>query len=201
MEFGVDGEYPWASWSPDGRRVVCLTKREIQVVDLERKAVVQTYPRQGIYQQLFWSPDGKWFCGVGNHGSEMWTVVRLNLASGRLNPVRSYQNCTPDWFPDSDRILFSSRPANQKANKGYGWTELWMARGDGSEAWIVYGEEGSHIYGGALSPDPRYVLFTKTGADPEMRSRYPQAKSATVLTIGEGWEPSWTYTEPQGKKR
>jgi len=36
-----------------------------------------------------------------------------------------------------------------------------MANGDGSEKSLVYGEDGRHIYGGAISPDGVYVLFTR----------------------------------------
>ena len=50
--------------------------------------------------------------------------------------------CTPDWFPGSDRIIFSWRPRGQKENEGYGWTQLWMADAEGKERKLVYGEDG-----------------------------------------------------------
>ena len=51
-----------------------------------------------MYQQLFWSPDGKWFCGVTNNLGEMWTVARMDAVTGEINAVNTFQNCTPDWF-------------------------------------------------------------------------------------------------------
>jgi len=218
---GKDGEYPWASWSPDGSQIACLTKKGIQIVDLATKEIVREIPRQGIYQQFFWSPDGKWFCGVANHLGESWTVVRMNAETGELNPLRKFQNCTPDWFPDSMRIIFSSRPAGQKVNDGYGYTQLWMVDGDGSNARLIYGEEEYHIYGGALSPDGQYVVFTKGlkdgsgaekagapiaimrlsdapsigGESKELRGIHPQTKDGPVLVLSDGWEPCWTYAE------
>ena len=221
LVFGEEGAYPWASWSPDGQRIVCLTKKGIRVVDMAAKEVVREFPRQGIYQQLFWSPDGKWFCGVANHQGESWTVVRLSAETGQINPVRSFQNCTPDWFPDSKRIVMSSRPANQPGARGYGYTQLWMADGNGGNQRLIYGEDGSHIYGGALSPEGRYVLFTKgpkdgsgsekagapmgilrladaptiTGASPDLRKRHPDTKDGPVLMLETAWEPCWTYAE------
>ena len=107
VQIGGDREFPWASWSPDGKQIACLTQKGIQIVDLETKKVVREMPRKGIYQQLFWSPDGQWFCGVAN-ARMMWTVVRMNAQTGELNIVHEFQSCTPDWFPDSKHIIYPS---------------------------------------------------------------------------------------------
>jgi Tol biopolymer transport system component len=218
---GVDKEYPWGVWSPDGKQISCLTLKGIQIVDLATKTVVRQWPRKGIYQQLFWSPDGKWACGVANLG-EAWTIVRLNIETGELNAVHRFQSCTPDWFPDSRRIIYSSRPAGQR---GYGWTQLWMADGDGQHAELIYGEDGRHIYGGALSPDGKYVLFSRGTADgggsessgaplcimrladaptiggpsQDLRAVHPKTKDGPILHFADGWEPHWTYAEVGGK--
>ncbi|GMV93286.1 MAG: hypothetical protein AMXMBFR82_30640 [Candidatus Hydrogenedentota bacterium] len=220
MVYGEDGEYPWACWSGDGKQIVCLERKGIKVVNLGTREVVQELPRNGVYQQLFASANGKWFCGTGNIQNASWNVVRMNAEDGAVNAVHIFQSCTPDWFPDSERIIFSSRPT-QKSNDGYGWTQLWMANADGSNAKLIYGEEGAHIYGGQVSPDGQYVLFTKTLADgggaeesggpmflmrlsdaptiggesPELRSLHVNTKDGPVLEIGTGWEPHWTYAD------
>jgi Tol biopolymer transport system component len=222
VQIGGDREFPWASWSPDGRQIACLSPKAIQIVDLQTKNVVREVPRQGIYQQLFWSPDGQWFCGVAN-ARIMWTVVRVNAQTGDVNIVHEFQSCTPDWFPDSQRIIFPSRPAGQD---GYGFTQLWMNDGEGKEPKMIFGEDGYHIYGGALSPDGKYVLFTRCGQDGggsegsgapicvmrmedapgiagesvALRKAHPDAKDATVLQLAEGWEPCWTYAEIGAQK-
>lgn len=217
VRVGGDREFPWASWSPDGKQIACLTQKGIQIVDLETRKVVRELPRKGIYQQLFWSPDGRWFCGVAN-ARIMWTVVRMDAQTGDLNIVQEFQSCTPDWFPDSQHIIYPSRPAGQS---GYGFTQLWMSDGDGKQARMIYGEDGYHIYGGALSPDAKYVLFTRCGEDgggaeksgapicvmrmenapaiagpsEALRKVHREAKEAVVLQLVEGWEPCWTYAE------
>ena len=220
---GEEGEYPWASWSPDSRNIICLTIKGIHVVELAARKVIRELPRQGIYQQLFSSPDGRWFCGVANTLG-MWTIVRVNAETGRLNPVHKFQSCTPDWFPDSKRIIFSSRPADQSPDNDYGWTQLWMADGDGENERLVYGEDGFHIYGGILSPDGKYVLFTKSpkdgggskesgavmciihfgdtpligGESRDLRKKHPGTNDGPVLELPMAWEPFWTYAEIGG---
>ena len=229
------GEIPWASWGPDGRQLACLTRTGIEIRDTATRQVLRTLDRKGIYQQLYWSPDGKWFTGTANAFGEVWTVVRLNAATGEVNAVAKFQNCTPDWFPDSQRIIYSSRPANQEdadlemakavgQPPGYGWTQLWSAKADGSQRSLIYGEDGKHVYAGALSPDGKYVLFTLStsdgneaaaemrlmrmsdtpaigGVSKALRKLHPHTKDGPVLPLGLGWEPHWTYTEIGGGKR
>ena len=215
------GQYSWASWSPDGKQIACLTKRWILIVDLATKEVVSKMSRQGVFQQFFWSPDGKWFCGVANYLGEVWTIARLDFKTGQLNPTHGFQSCTPDWFPDSKHIIFSCRPAGQSANQGYGWTQLWMVEGDGKNPRLLFGQDGYHIYGGTLSPDGKYVLFTKCprdgggseesgapicimrfadaptieGRSSDLRKVHPNTKDGPVLQLFDGWEPCWTYAD------
>jgi Tol biopolymer transport system component len=222
VQIGGDREFPWASWSPDGKQLACLTQKGIQIVDLVTKKVLRELPRKGIYQQLFWSPDGQWFCGVAN-ARIMWTVVRMHAQTGELNLVHEFQSCTPDWFHDSKHIIFPCRAAGQK---GYGFTQLYMSDGAGKETKLIYGEDGFHIYGGALSPDDKYVLFTRcpqdgggseksgapicvmrmadapaaAGPSPALRKVHPEAKEAPVLQLVDGWEPHWTYAEIGAKE-
>ncbi|HWB96250.1 MAG TPA: hypothetical protein VG672_06095 [Bryobacteraceae bacterium] len=232
--YGPPGDYPWASWSPDGKQVACLTKTGIEIRDLATRQVMRTIDRHGIYQQLYWSPDGHWFTGPANHYGESWTVIRLNADSGATNVVAKFQNCTADWFPSSQRLIYSSRPANQdepdggqlagavKQKPGYGWTQLWMADGDGNNRSLIYGEDGRHIYGGDVSPDGKYVLFTKSmtdggietgviyvmrlsdapsigGESKALRKLHPGAKNGPILEISDGWEPHWTYAKIGGR--
>ena len=219
--FGEEAEYAWASWSPDRKQLLCLTRKEIQIVDVATKEVVRSLPRNGIYQQLFWSPDGQWFTGTGNVAGKQWSVVRMNAGTGEINPIITFQSCTPDWIPHSNRIIFSSRPAGQSDIHPTGWTQLYAADGAGKQVDLLYGEDGYHIYGGATSPDQEYVIFTKCdldgggsekagapmcvmsmsdapaigGVSPYLQQQFPSANAAEILTIGTGWEPVWTYKE------
>ena len=211
-------KHPWGCWSPDGTQISCLSLKGIEILDVATGKVKRRMKRAGYFQQLFWSPDGKWFCGTANVGGELWTIVRMDVATGKWNVVSRFRNCTPDWFPDSRQVIFSNRPANQK---GYGWTQLWMAPGQGGQRKMLYGEDGRHIYGGGLSPDGRYVLFTRCPKDgggsersgapgglmrladapiigansPALRKLHPGAHDGPVLALPDLWEPHWTFTD------
>jgi Tol biopolymer transport system component len=219
--YGETGEYPWASWGPDGRQIVCLSIKGISFVNIADRQVVRTLERQGFFQQLTWSPDGKWLSGVANAFGTGWSVARMDAATGQTNAVSRVDCCTPDWFPDGWHLIFSNRPPGQKGNGGNGWTQLWMADAEGKVRRLVYGEDGRHVYGGYVSPDGKYVLFTGNmqedgdpenagapmglmrladapiigGESKELHALHPHASSGPVLALPVGWEPCWTFAE------
>jgi Tol biopolymer transport system component len=159
----------------------------------------------------------------------------MDASTGAVNAVATNQNCTPDWFPDSRHTIYSSRPIKQEdadggvaakavgQRPGYGWTQLWMADVEGNKHSLLYGEDGRHIYGGAVSPDGRYVLFTRSltdgneetavlglirfsdapiiaGESKALRKLHPNTKDGPVLSLGPGWEPHWTSARLGGAK-
>jgi Tol biopolymer transport system component len=218
---GGEGELPWASWSPDGRELATLSLRGIAFVDPTTGQTRRTFPRRGFFQQLTWSPNGKWLVGVANSFGTGWSIARMDAFTGETGPINKVDCCTPDWFPDSSAVIFSWRPPGQKANRGIGWTQLWQAEAEGKRPRLVYGEDGRHIYGGHISPDGRYALFTGNpqedgdpqhagapmglirlsdtpiigGASAELRQLHPTAKNGPVLVLPSGWEPCWTSNE------
>lgn len=227
-EIGTTGDLPWASWSPDGTELATLSIKGIAFVDASTGSVRRKLPRKGFYQQLTWSPDGRWLCGVSNSFGTGWSVARMDAATGEANAVSQVDCCTPDWFLDSKQIIFSNRPSGQKANDGQGWTQLWSADANGDNRRLVFGEDGRHIYGGHVSPDGLYVLFTGNpqedgdpqnsgapmglirlgdspiigGESTELRALHPAAKSGPVLSLPAGWEPCWTLSEmPAGGEK
>ena len=63
VELGGRGDYPWASWSRTEARSPACTRMGSRSMMSRPDLVVSKMPRQGIYQQLFWSPDGTMVCG------------------------------------------------------------------------------------------------------------------------------------------
>ena len=115
-------------------------------------------------------------------------------------------------------MIFSWRPPGQKTNRGLGWTQLWRADAAGQEPRLVYAKDDRHAYGGFVSPDGKYVVFTGNieedgdpgarrgadepdalddapiieGASPGVRALHPEAKNGPILNLPSGWEPCWT---------
>jgi hypothetical protein len=222
---GADGEWPWASWSPDGKQIACLYKRQgvIRIFELASKKLVTEMPRQGIFQQLFWSPDGKHLCGTANVNGQDWNILSLELATGKSTVLSRDLNCTPDWFQHhSQRVIYSNRTPGLGSE--YGWTMLMQATADGKDRTLIYGERGHHIYYGCTSPDDQYAIFANPPSDGgtdanmaiirladtpiivpddyvQLRSLYPNAKSGPVLRLEQpGFEPHWTYAEIGAKQ-
>jgi Tol biopolymer transport system component len=218
---GREGDLPWATWSPDGSELATLSIKGVSIVDAATGKVRRTFPRQGFYQQMTWSPDGRWLVGVSNNFATSWSIGRMEVATGKVNAVNTVDCCTPNWFPDTRKVIFSWRPPGQKENRGLGWTQLWRAEAEGKNPQLVFGEDGRHIYGGHISPDGKYVLFTGNveedgdpghsgapmglmrladapiigGASPALCALHPEAKQGPVLDLPAGWAPCWTYSE------
>jgi Tol biopolymer transport system component len=217
-------DYNWASWGPDGKRLACLSMKGIRLIDLSTKKTIKELSRRGIVQQLVWSPDGKWFIGTANGLGQYWNIGRINEVTGEINAVSETDryNCTPDWLADSQHVVYSRGIIPDVG----GWAQLWIADSDGKEKRVLYAEEGRHIYGGCVSPDGKYVLFTRSqkdlgevdnslttmaiirfqdtpviaGKNESLRKAYPDANNGPVLQLSWGWEPHWTYAAIDIKK-
>jgi Tol biopolymer transport system component len=211
MVFG--NAFPWASWGPDGRQLACLAPRGIQIVEVATRQVLRQYPRKGIVEQLVWSPDGKRFVGTANGLGAFWNIGCLNPDTGALQAVSETEryNCTPDWLPDSQGVVYARGIIPEKAGRA----ELWVAQCDGQQRRRLYAEEGRHIYGACASPDGQYVLFTRSVEDLGKAKdtamaiiRWPApgdvagASSLAIprLDLGPGWEPHWTARELEPPK-
>jgi len=214
-------QYPWACWGPAGKELACLTPSGIRIFDVERRREIRKLPRRGVVQQLGWSPDGRWFTGTANGLGIAWCVGALNIETAQMRAVAETDryNCTPDWWPDTASVIYS-RGIVPGAE---GRAQLWRGHVDGRPPTLLVAEEDRHLYGGCVSPDGQYVLFTRSVQDlgqvdiskttmvicrvrdmpiligpgdcDGMRDRYPNARSGPVLELPRGWEPDWTDAE------
>jgi Tol biopolymer transport system component len=212
-------DFPWASWGPDSKSIAALTPRGIQIVDIGTRKILRTVPRNGLFAQVVWSPNERAFVGTANGLGEFWNIGVVDATSGKISTVSETEryNCTPDWMPDSRHVLYA-RGTVPRLNER---AQLWIAAPDGRDRRMLYAEAGRHIYGGAASPDERYLLFcrcvedlgkvnyAKTSMaiirtadtpmlgdeDAALRKRFPDAKPALRLDLGPGWEPHWTRAD------
>jgi len=181
--------------------------------------LVQRHREFTLVEQLGWSPDGKWFAGTANGLGPYWNIGRVEAATGAINAVSETDryNCTPDWMPDSRRIVYARGIIPEEG----GWAESWVADGNGGRKSMRYAEEGRHVYGACPSPDGKYLVFTRSAKDlgsadragtrlaiirwedtpmvggesGKLREKYPDARRGPRLDLSSGWEPCWTYSE------
>ena len=219
---GQGGEYPWASWSPDGKQVACLSIKGITIVDVVTRQVVRKLPSTRL------------FPAVDLVAGRAMALGRVELVRRELERRRSSrsrrQRRTPSVVPIVARLtgsrtaavsFFRTALGGNRRDDGNGWSQLWMADADGRNRRLVYGEDGRHIYGGQVSPDGKYVVFTGSveevgdprhagapmgllrladapiigGESRELRKLHPEAKRGPVLVLPTGWEPCWTAAE------
>jgi Tol biopolymer transport system component len=206
----------WATWGPDSGTLSALSPRGIHFVDVTTRNVLRTLPRRGVIEQLVWSPDGRALVGTANGLGQYWNVGVLDASSGKITAVSEIEryNCTPDWMPDSRHVIYSRGTIPDKNERA----QLWIAAPDGQDRHMLYAEAGRHIYGGAASPDKRYLLFSRSvedlgkvdhakttlaiirvadtpmlgDDDGGLRNQFPSAKRTIRLDLGPGWEPHWT---------
>jgi hypothetical protein len=235
---GGEGDYPWATLSPDTQQLACLYKREgkIRIFDLQTLKMVKELPRRGIFWQLDWSPDGKEFCGTANVAGRDWSIVTYGIESSKVTPLSRAFNCTPDWFPDSRGCIYSHRNTTLMSDDGgaaakrvsrdryYSWTMIMMADREGKERKLVVAEQYKHLYFACISPDNKYVIYSRLDRDGNLagpmavirladapiidgswravEEQYaPHAKRGPILylAIPAGFHPNWTYAKLGGE--
>jgi hypothetical protein len=206
---GGEGEYPWATLSPDGKQMACLYKKEgkIRIFDFATLKMIKEMPRQGIFQQLGWSPDGKEFCGTANIAGQDWNIVTIGVESGKLTLISRVLNCTPDWFPDSRGCIYSHRnPSLVSDDAGtekkignapnYSWTMIMMADREGKDRKLVVAEQYRHLYFACLSPDNKYVIYCRPEKDGSLTGQMAVIRLADMPII----DGSWRAVEKQYAK-
>ena len=165
---GGEGDYPWATVSPDGKQIACLERRQgkIRIFDLQTLKMIREMPRQGIFQHLGWSPDDKEFCGTANVEGRDWNIETCPLEGGKPTLISRFSDCcTPDWFPDAQHLIFSHRHPGLPSDDGgatakrigenpsASWTMITMADREGKQNQLVVAEQYRHLYFACVSPD------------------------------------------------
>jgi hypothetical protein len=117
-------------------------------------------------------------------------------------------NCTPDWFPDSRGCIFSHRNTSLASDDGgaaakkiandpnYSWTMLMMADREGKERKLVVAEQFKHLYFACVSPDNKYVIYSRLDKDGSLAGPMAVIRLADTPII----DGSWMAVEEQYAK-
>jgi Tol biopolymer transport system component len=185
---GKAGEFPWASWSSDGRQIASLSIKGISFIDLASRRVVRTLPRRGFFQQLVWSPDGQWLCGVANSFDEIF---------GDGDPSSNEAVQLAAEIHAKGWLVFSARTE-------HGDWDLFLMRPEGSDRRPLTDTREFNEAGARFSPDGRRLLFYRMPkAEPVDNNSY--GAFSLVLAEADGRDPvelgrqyPWASWSPDG---
>ncbi len=98
--------------SPDGRSIAFADKdNQLWIWNGEKKALVKiAESSNGMFDDLAWSPDGRWLAFVRTADNDFQQIIALNAATGQMaeltdDRVDSYN---PAWSPDGKWLYFLS---------------------------------------------------------------------------------------------
>lgn len=146
----------WASWAPDGKRLVCTStfekNQELYVVDAdgENRQRLTNDPAFDAHPQ--WSPDGKHVLFATSRWGdfELAVVAVDSLNVTRLTTSRGLDDY-PVWSPDGSHIAFTS---NRDGN-----FEIYVMQADGTHIRNVSQHAASDNFPG-WSPDGKLVFVS-----------------------------------------
>jgi Tol biopolymer transport system component len=171
------------SWSPDGRRIVYVSRRGLSVVDVEsgRTRLIWGHAHL-IAQYPQWSPDGRWILFAKQRSSGQSPDLALIAPNGKQLHVLPHTAdvSEPRWSPDGRHIAYLVNVPN-----GGAWIAV-VARADGSEPIKVAPSDDYQVL--LWSPDSKHVLVIGPGNS----FRIAQADGrGTSLRIRGGEDPDW----------
>ena len=146
----------WASWSPDGKRLVFTStfekNQELYAVDVsgENRQRLTNDPAFDVHPH--WSPDGRKIVFATSRWGDFELAV-LDLATStvtRLTTSRGLDDY-PVWSPDGTQIAFTS---NRDGN-----FEIYLIQADGSDPRNITQQPGSDNFPG-WSPDGKVIFVS-----------------------------------------
>ena len=146
--------FPFAFWSPDGRRIVfdsCPFFCEIVVINDDGTWGTLLSGQNGAFPS--WSPDGEKiaFASTRDGSSEIYVMDVAGFNQRRLTDNSAFDD-TPSWSPDGQKIVFSSFRFTD-----FNW-ELYVMNADGSGETRLTNNPALDDFA-SWSPDGSQILF------------------------------------------
>jgi dipeptidyl aminopeptidase/acylaminoacyl peptidase len=184
----LNGEFNGFEWSPDGRRLVCqFRKKDPEVIEREEDEKVDEL---GVVvrhiDRLSYKYDGSGFLP-----KERWHIWVIDAVSGeatQLTDGPKYDEISPTWFKDGERILFASNRA-ENPDIDYDLVDFFIIPADGSKEVRLEAPEGEKEFP-SISPDGQWIAYIAN----EKRGEWWQNSDVWVIPI-DGSTPARNITK------
>ena len=163
----VDTPIDYSVWAPDGSKVAFCSEDSIWIVPVSPETSRPTGPARKLFEEerlhtlLSQSPDGEnmVFCRRAGptppiSGREIWS---LSINNGSTTQITSGLGRIGGaiWSPDGKDIVFGMREGYRQS--------YWMVSAKSGTPTKIVEPEGKGKYRHALSPDGKWLLYTKGG--------------------------------------
>lgn len=153
----IEGAISTFSWSPDGKRLLCVVRKtDADVLEREKdeqKKKLGTVFRH--YDRLFYKLDGE-----GYLPKERWHLWMVDAETGEAKQLTDhdvYDDRSPAWSPDGQTIAFISN-RSEEPDAYPDWDDLYVMPAAGGEVRKIEAPLGPKS-DPAISPDGRWVAY------------------------------------------
>lgn len=183
----LNGEFNGFEWSPDGRQLVCqFRKKDLEVIEREEDEKVE---KLGVVQRHIDRLSYK-YDGAGFIPKESWHIWVIDSESGeatQLTDGPKYDETSPTWLKDGERILFISNRA-ENPDIDYDLQDFYIIPAEGGEMVRLEAPEGGKEFP-SISPDGKWIAYITQ----EKRGEWWQNDDLWVLPI-DGSSPARNLT-------
>lgn len=153
-----------ASWSPDGQWFGYVSLKTAQTIVVHASDGRSYAVPNELAQPILWDPDGASFRvpRIRQDGElNLATLVQYDLHSGVAKPSLVSQRIADReaaWSPSGEWLAITRRDWTDSYPSK---TQIWLMRGDGSEAHPVLADATFQYLSPVWSPDSNYLLFQR----------------------------------------